>query len=126
MLLRGNTQVSLRNMRLLPLLALLTYLVPCLFVFAAWVPHSEGNQYGRIAIIEARATEQGTTATADAATGTTASVVGHATATANSTLTSHTATSATTATATLSTPVPTGSAWKAPAYTYFSILKLYR
>ncbi|KNG89085.1 hypothetical protein ANOM_003431 [Aspergillus nomiae NRRL 13137] len=96
-------------MRLLPLLALLAYLVPCLFVFAAQVPHSEGNQYGSIAIIEARATDQETTTTADATTGTTASATGHATATANSTSASNTATSATTATATLATPVPAGN-----------------
>ena len=114
-------------MRLLPLLALLAYLVPCLFVFAAQVPHSEGNQYGSIAIIEARATDQETTTTADATTGTTAIATGHATATANSTSASNTATSATTATATLATPVPTGSEWKGPIYTcFFSILRLYR
>ncbi|KAE8132380.1 hypothetical protein BDV38DRAFT_287780 [Aspergillus pseudotamarii] len=96
-------------MRLLPLLALLVYLVPCLFVFAARIPHSEGNKYGSIAIIEARATDQATTTTADATTGTTASATGHATATANSTSASNTTTLATTATATLATPVPTGN-----------------
>ncbi|OGM42594.1 hypothetical protein ABOM_009609 [Aspergillus bombycis] len=96
-------------MRLLPLLALLAYLVPCLFVFAAQIPHSEGNQHRSIAIIEARATDQATTATADATTGTTASATGHATATANSTSASNTTTSATTATATLATPAPTGN-----------------
>ncbi|KAK6813867.1 hypothetical protein RU639_010602 [Aspergillus parasiticus] len=100
-------------MRLLPLLALLAYLVPCLFVLAVRIPHNEGNQYGRIAIIEARATDQGTATTADATSATTASATshatGHATATANSTSASNTTTSATTATATLATPVPTGN-----------------
>lgn len=96
-------------MRLLPLLALLAYLVPCLFVLAVRIPHNEGNKYGRIAIIEARATDQGNATTADATTATTASATSHATATANSTSASNTTTSATTATATLATPVPTGS-----------------
>lgn len=114
-------------MRLLPLLALLAYLVPCLFVFAARIPHSEGNKYGGIAIIEARATDQATTTTADATTGTTASATGHATATANSTSASNTTTSATTATATLATPIPTGSEWKGLIYTsLFPMLRLYR
>ncbi|KAE8349824.1 hypothetical protein BDV28DRAFT_151521 [Aspergillus coremiiformis] len=103
-------------MRLFPLLVLLSCLVSCLFVFAARIPHARRNEYGGIAIIEARATEQVTTTTANLATGMTSSVTSHATASIDANPASNTTMPATTTTATLATSLPTGNETNSTAH----------
>ncbi|KAE8148590.1 hypothetical protein BDV25DRAFT_141643 [Aspergillus avenaceus] len=98
-------------MRSITFFAIFAYLLPCLFVLAARIPHVDRGRYGGIAIIQARATDTIITTTADpAAEETAASATSHATAKITTSSASNTTTSGTTATATLTTSTPTSSA----------------